>query len=206
MQKKWIVVGLLALVGLGAGLGALGGHQLGLFDNPAAAVEIGAPMPDFTMTDLEGNTVSLSSLAGQVVVLNFCSHKCPFSAGSDPQFAELVNKYTPQGVVFLGIDSHYATPREEIAQYAREADLPFPILKDENHAYADLTGAKRTPEIFIVDRDGKLAYHGAFDSRRGANSPGSKTYTADALAALLAGEPIENPQTRAWGCTIKRSP
>lgn len=204
-MKKLMIGGLLFLVAFGAAAGALVGYQLGMFDDPAANVAIGEPMPAFQLEDTEGNTHTLADYEGQILVVNFSSQHCPFSAGVDPDLVALAEQYSDENVAFLAIDSHHSTTPEEIAAYAEEKRIPYPICKDPGNAYADTAGAKRTPEIFIVDTEGKLAYHGAFDSRRGTESPGSTPYTANALAALVAGEPVETPQTRAWGCTIKRA-
>ena len=204
-MKKLIVPGLLFLVALGAGAAAMVGYQLGMFDDPAANVAIGQAMPPFELKDAEGNTHRLADYTGKILVLDFCSQLCPFSAGVMPHLAALAEQHADENVAFLGIDSHHATTPEEIKAYAKEKSLDFPILKDVDNAYADKAGAKRTPEIFIIDAQGKLAYHGAFDSRRGTEAPGKVPYTANALAALVAGEPVTTPQTRAWGCTIKRA-
>jgi hypothetical protein len=65
-------------------------------------------------------------------------------------------------------------------------------------------GASRTPEIYIVDTEGKLAYHGAYDDRKAPDMAGETPYVANALDNLLAGEPVATPEVSAWGCTIKR--
>ncbi len=204
LMKKLLIGFLVLLAALGAGAGAYAGYALGMFDDPASNIAIGADMPGFTMTDHTGEEHALSDYAGEIVVLNFASHKCPFSRGVDPDLAEIAREYADKGVVVLGIDSHYATPREELAEYVAEENIPWPLLKDENHAYADQVGVKRTPEIFILDTEGALVYHGGFDGRRSTTGPGPEPYVDQALAALVAGEPIETKQTKAWGCTIKR--
>jgi len=57
-----------------------------------------------------------------------------------------------------------------------------------------------------VDTHGKLAYHGAYDDRKAPDKTGETNYVAKALDALLAGEKVEKPVVKAWGCTIKRAP
>ena len=170
----------------------------------AKSLPVGAQVPDFKLTDTGGKEHTLAQYKGKVVVLDFCSHKCPFSRGADPAFAGLVKKYAEKGVVFLGIDSHKDTPPAEITDYAKEHEFKWPILKDVDNAYADAVGASRTPEIYIVGKDGKLAYHGAFDNRSGPDGKPTEHYTDDAIAALVAGEDVAKKSTKAWGCTIKR--
>ena len=168
-----------------------------------SGVEIGQAMPGFTMTDLKGVEHTLEQYKGKIVVLDFASQECPYSRATDPHLKKLHESYEEQGVVFLAIDSHATTTVEEIAAYAEEHELPFPILKDVDNAYADVTNAQRTPEIFIVDREGKLAYHGAFDDGRNPGE-GDTPYVKNAIDALLAGNPVDPATSKAIGCTIKR--
>ncbi len=170
------------------------------------ALNIGDSMPDFNLKDYDGKEHSLSQYKGKIVVIEFCSQECPYSRGADPDLVKLHTKYSTKGVVFLGIDSHFKTQPEEIKKYALEVKKPYPILKDFENKFADKVEAKVTPEIFIVDKDGKIAYHGAFDDRKGPDGQPTEKYTENALEALLSGKPIEKTETKAWGCTIKRVP
>ena len=172
----------------------------------AQTLRIGDNLPDFQLQDPMGENHSLSDYAGKIVVLNFCSQECPWSRGADAKINEVARAYAAKEVVFLGVDSHHSTPPEAIKAHAEKAGVPYPILKDTGNAYADKVHAQRTPEIFIVDRQGKLAYHGAFDNRTRPDQEGDINYVADALDALLAGQKIAKPEAAAWGCTIKRAP
>ena len=166
---------------------------------------IGAAVPDFSLSDVSGKQHTLSQYKGQVVALVFTSQECPYSRGADPHLAELAKKYSEKGVIFLSIDSHKDTTPEQISKYKEERQLPFPILKDTGNKYADAVGAKQTPEVFLVDKEGKLAYHGAFDNRRGTDERGDIPYLANAVDALLAGKTPDPADTKQWGCTIKRA-
>ncbi|GMW02664.1 MAG: thioredoxin family protein [Candidatus Hydrogenedentota bacterium] len=182
-----------------------------------AAPAIGTKLPDFAMTDYTGKEHKLSDFKDKIVVMSFTSQHCPVSRAKEGAYVELYEKYTDKGVVFLSIDAHDGTTAETIAAYANatweEGDaknetgkkLPYPILKDEGNVYADLLGAKRTPEIYIADKDGNLAYHGGIDNNKKADDPAYKPYVAEALDALLAGEPVKENKTSAYGCGIKRS-
>lgn len=171
----------------------------------SAALAIGASAPDFTLNDNDGTAHTLSAYRGKVVALVFTSQECPYSRGADPQLAELAKKYAERGVTVLSIDSHKDTTLEQIKQYRTEEQLPYPILKDAENKYADAVGAKQTPEVFLLDAEGKLAYHGAFDNRRGPDGPGDTPLLANAIEALLAGKAPDPAETRQWGCTIKRA-
>lgn len=175
------------------------------FRSVSAAVEIGAAMPEFALKDYNGKEYTLAQCKGKPLVLIFCSQNCPYSRGADPDLAELYAKYNAKGVVFLGIDSHFETTPEDIKKFAAEEKIPYPILKDAGNQYADAAGAKVTPEIFLADKEGKLAYHGALDNRAAPDAKGTEHYLADAIDALLAGKEVQTKQVKSWGCSIKRA-
>ena len=167
---------------------------------------IGAVVPDFTLKDYEGNDHTLSALKGKIVVLDFSSQECPYSRGVDKTgIVALANEYAAKGVVVLAIDSHKGTTPEQIKQYASDNKVPYPVLKDVGNKYADAVGASRTPEFYVLDKDLKLAYHGAFDDRKDPEKAGEKPYVKNALEDLLAGRPVKESQVAAWGCSIKRA-
>ncbi len=169
-----------------------------------ASLKIGSNVPDFELKDLNGTVHTLKQYTGNVVVLEMCSIECPWSRGADPHLVELSKKHAADGVVFVGIDSHHSTTVDQIKAYAEQAGKSYTILKDVDNKYADALGAKTTPEVFVVDKAGKLAYHGAFDNRQQDTQKGDKAYVADAIAAVLAGKTPDPGEAKSWGCSIKR--
>lgn len=167
-------------------------------------VKPGEKMPDFTLTDYEGNEHTLSDYQGKVVVIDFSSHKCPYSKAVDTDVQKLHEKFKDQGVVVLSIDSHNDTPPEEIKAYAEEHGYTYTFLKDPENKYADRIGATRTPEMFVLDKEGTIVYYGAFDDRTSPEGEPTTSYTMDAVAAAVAGETPEVQSETPWGCTIKR--
>lgn len=207
-MKRWLIIAGVLIAALLVAAGSVIHLQLsGALSGVPRTVEPGDVMPGFSLTDYEGVTHTLEQYAGKIVVLDFCSHKCPFSLGVDPDTAALARRYADNdAVVVLGIDSHYDTSAEEIRVYAEANSIPQPILRDPENRYADAAGARVTPEFFVIDPSGRLAYRGAFDNRIRPDSAGSRHYVADAVEALLAGEPVSPDQAPSWGCTIKRVP
>ena len=206
-MKKWLVLIAVLMVVLIAG-GVVARLKLsGALSGIPSVVVVGDAMPDFSLQDCKGNTHRLKQYGGKIVVLEFCSHKCPFSRGIDQDLAALVRFYADNdNVIFLGIDSHYDTTDQEIREYINIADLPQPILRDPGNQYADAVGALVTPDFFLIDKEGKLAYRGAFDNRILPERPGDKAYVAYAIEALLTDIPVNPTHVPAWGCTIKRAP
>ncbi len=168
------------------------------------SIALGEAVPDFTLKALDGKEHKLSDFKGKTVVLDFISHGCPWSKAHDKTMPALAEKYKGNDVVVLGIDSDASHSVDDIAAYAKENNITYTILKDEGNKYADALNAKQTPEIFIVDKEGKLVYHGAYDNRKSPDQDGDTNYVESALDNLLAGEAVKTAQTKAWGCGIKR--
>jgi len=119
--------------------------------------------------------------------------------------ASLANEYMPKGVMFLGINSNHIEPASEVTEHAQKKGFPFPVLKDEGNRVADLYDAKVTPEVFVLDSNFILRYHGRIDDSQNPQRV-SQRDLKNALDAILAGKQPPVQQTRAFGCTIKRVP
>jgi len=172
----------------------------------ARAIDLGEEMPAWTMTDHTGTEHSLEDFDGKIVVMTFTSQKCPWSKGFDPHVNDMAKEYKDKDVVFVHIDSHHETPTGEIASYMDENELWIPVLKDEGSDYAAKVGASKTPEAFILNADGKLVYHGAYDNRKSPGEEGEINHVRNALDEVLAGQPVSEPEVSAWGCGIKFAP
>jgi len=176
--------------------------ELGLGKAYAAALEIGKPLPDFALTDSTGKEHKLADYKGKVLVINFSSPNCPFSKGADAAINALAEKY--KDAAFLGIDSNKNVTADDLNKHIAASKQPYPIAKDPENKYADAVGAKVTPELFIVGKDGNLAYHGAPDNRTSPDGEPTEQYADAALKALSEGKPVEKTEVSAWGCGIKR--
>jgi peroxiredoxin len=173
--------------------------------NPAfAETTVGQAIPAFELPDLDGQKHSLEQYKDKIVVVEFCNIGCPYSRGTDPDLIALAQAYAPKGVVVLGIDSNSTNSVADIKKYAAEKGKTYPILKDQDNKYADALGAKTTPEVYVIGKDGKLAYHGAFDNRAQPDKKGNTPYVENAVKALLDGKPVEQKEVKSWGCGIKR--
>jgi sensor domain CHASE-containing protein len=78
-------------------------------------------------------------------------------------------------------------------------------VKDPGNKVADMYDAKRTPEVFVVDPQGKVRYHGRIDENYEDAAKVSSPDLRNALDAVLAGQQVKNTETKAFGCTIKRA-
>ena len=171
-----------------------------------ATPQIGAPAPSFTLTTLDGQTFSLpeAAKAHKAVVIMFIATQCPYSNAYNDRMRDMAAAYQKQGVLFVGVNSNKTEPAEEVRAHARKHGFGFPLMKDPDNKVADRYGAKHTPEIYLVDSEGKLRYHGRIDENYEDASKVSSPDLKNALDQLLAGKPIQKAETKAFGCSIKR--
>ncbi len=185
---------------------------------PAAGGAAGSPAaanaaPDFTLPDLDGNPVALSSLRGKIVVLEWFNPGCPFVryAHGDGPLRDLAARHTANGVVWLAINSGARGKQGygvEINREWREKwHMDYPVLIDEKGEVGRAYGATNTPHMFVIDARGSLVYRGALDNAPLGKVPaeGHRMYLSDALAAVAAGRPVEVAETKAYGCSVKYS-
>ncbi|HOE67264.1 MAG TPA: redoxin domain-containing protein [Candidatus Hydrogenedentes bacterium] len=170
----------------------------------APSLQPGMAAPDFVLQDHAGKTHALADYKNKIVVLNFSSQLCPWSIAVDKDLPRLAAEYASKDVVVLSIDSHKDTRPDEIKAYAEEHKLPYPILKDAGNAYADAVGATRTPEFFVLNKEGKIVYHGPFDDRKAPDETGETAHLKTAIDETIAGTPVSRAEIPAWGCSIKR--
>lgn len=180
----------------------------------SAHAQIGSPAPDFTLKSCDGKSISLSDFKGSPVVLEWTSSECPFvgkqyDAGA---MQKLQQDAVSKGVVWLSICSSapgkpgYATPVEASELCAKRGSHATAYLLDKEGSVGKLFGAKRTPEMYVINKEGILAYHGAIDDKKSldpADTGIPMNYVAAALDDILAGTPVAVPSTEAYGCSIK---
>ena len=186
-----------------------------LFQTAAlAAASVGESAPTFTLTDTHGETHSLGDFRGKVVVLEWTNHECPFVQkhyGAD-NMQTLQRTYTDQDVIWLSIISSapgeqgYVEPAEANSLTASRKASPTAVLMDPTGDVGRAYGAKTTPHMYIIAGDGTLVYMGGIDSIRStrmADIDKATPYVKVSLNEVLAAEPVSNPVTRPYGCTIK---
>jgi peroxiredoxin len=171
--------------------------------NAITAVAIGKTAPDFTLKDLNGQTHSLKSFRGRITVVAFISTQCPISNNYNERMRTIAQDYNKENVAFVGINSNFTESRAEIKSHAGKNKLAFPILKDEGNKVADAFGALRTPEIFVIDPEGAIRYHGRIDNSRDLRRV-NRQDLREALNEMLAGKSPSVSEGKAFGCLIKR--
>lgn len=179
-----------------------------------AAVEVGQDAPNFTAVDTNGVEHSLSDFKGKNVVLEWSNHECPFVV----KHYELGNmqktqkEATDNGAIWLTIVSS-----AEGKQGALNAEESNKLMKDvganstarildPSGEIGKMYGAQTTPHMFVIDKDGKIAYMGAIDSDssfKQESIAGATNYVTAALNSLNADEEIKVTSTKSYGCGVK---
>jgi peroxiredoxin len=159
---------------------------------------------DFTLKDYHDKEHSLSDFKdSKAIVVMFIATQCPVSNAYNERMVSLYNDYQPKGFAFVGINSNKQESVEEIKEHSQKHNFKFPVLKDWNNVIADQFEASVTPEIYVLNSDFDLLYHGRIDNSRRESDVKSQDLRA-ALNEILAGKPVSNTETKAFGCTIKR--
>lgn len=185
---------------------------------------VGDEAPDFHMTDINGQEVSLNQFKGKIVVLEWANPKSPYVR---KQYSRDTNegvgniqtmqkRYTQPsvGVVWITIDSSSKesgdrlSPDEWKAQLQQWGAHPTALIIDDLGELAKLYGAERTPEVFVIGRDGKLLYRGAVDSLRGTD-PGeidrynNLPWLKNAIENAIQDKRVVPPETIPYGTSIR---
>lgn len=164
----------------------------------------GAKAPNFSIPDYEGRVYSLSkSAAKNGVVVMFVSTQCPVSNAYNSRIIKLAEQAKQSNLDFVAINSNATESLDDIRRYVVEKGLKFPVLKDENNVVADLFGATVTPEVFLIDKNQTVRYHGGIDNDQ-REAKVTERYLEDAIKAYVGGGQIQPNEVRPKGCVIKR--
>ncbi len=183
-------------------------------------LEVGANAPDFNLPGVDGKNHTLGeySDADVLAILFTCNH-CPSAQGAESRYKAIVSDYADKSFQMVAISpndpgsvrlnelgySVYGDSLEDMKKHARDQEFNFPYLFDgDTQSVTKAFGAMATPHVFIFDKERKLQYVGRIDDSRYGDPASIKKHDARlAIDALLAGKEVENPTTRAHGCSTK---
>lgn len=179
-----------------------------------AAPAVGQAAPAFSLTDTAGKAVSLADFKGKHVVLEWVNPGCPYvqkhyNGGNMPDTQKAARA---KEVVWLTVSStskdagDYKAPGELAAWLKGKGANPTATLMDDDGRVGRAYGARTTPHMYLIDPQGKLVYAGGIDSKATSDPADIKTatnYVNQAIGEVLAGKPVSQASTRAYGCSIK---
>lgn len=156
---------------------------------------------------VDGEKHSMEALREKdVVVLLFTCNSCPYAVDYEDRFRELGQRYATSesrvAVVAINVNRIAADQLPAMKERAEAKGFVFPYLHDASQNIAREYGAVRTPECFVLDRDRKIVYMGAYDDSPKATEVKVR-YVQDAIDALLAGKEILTKETPPIGCRIR---
>jgi peroxiredoxin len=173
--------------------------------NSALTIGSKAPLTDTKLKNAaDGKDVTLASVAGKKGTLAvFTCNNCPFAKAWEERIVALGNDYAKKGVGVILINANKGETAAEMQARAKERGMTFPYAVDDKGQVARAFGAQKTPEAFLFDKDGKLAYHGTIDDNSEEPAKAQKHYLKDALEAVVNGKAPAMPETKSMGCGIK---
>ncbi len=172
----------------------------------AWGIDVGGESPEWTgLPGTDGKKHSLSDLKdAKVVVVAFTCNHCPVAVAYEDRFIAFAKEYEKKGVAFVAISVNKGESDSlpAMIERAKEKDFPFPYVYDESQKIGHDFGAEKTPHLFVLDQDRKVAYIGAFDDKMAADKVETQ-YVKDAVDALLAGKKPAVDKRPAHGCGIR---
>jgi len=162
---------------------------------------------DFSLKDATGKTHTAAEFGREkATVLLFVATDCPNSNTYQPIVAHLYREYSPRGVAFFNVYSDPAENASTVGKHDADFEVPFRALLDPRQTLARETGARSTPEVVVLGRDGQQLYRGRIDNRfvefgKTRYQP-TENDLQEALDAILQGKPVPHPVTKTLGCAI----
>lgn len=159
---------------------------------------------NFTLKDVNGESHSLADFKNsKAIVLMFISTECPISNGYNKRMKNIYSSFNDKNITFIGINSNQQEHVPDIKQHSKDNGFEFLILKDENNVVADKLGATVTPEIYVLNSNLEMLYHGRIDDSRREEDVKSEDLK-NVLNSVIRDEKVTFAETKAFGCTIKR--
>jgi peroxiredoxin len=173
---------------------------------------IGAGMPkaDVKMKDISGKEISLKDAVGKNgLLVMFSCNTCPYVIKNQERTREICRYALENNIGVVLVNSNEGQRNEEdsyeaMKEYAQQQKYNWYYAVDKNSVIADAFGAKRTPENFLFNKEGKLVYHGAIDDNPSDAGRVNRRHLKEAMNELLNGKDITVTTSRSVGCGIKR--
>jgi peroxiredoxin len=175
-------------------------------DEAAGNLRLGEKMPDFELKGDDGKPFHLADLQDgeHFVVVTFHHPDCPCAASCGKLISEMGHDgYTDVRVVGIqATDFDDERVKTALAQQVKDGIVTFPVYADRDGAVRKLLGATRTPEMWVLDKQGRIAFYGAPENTLFPGAPGHRFLLRDAIDALRKGKVPEIRRYDPIGCVI----
>jgi hypothetical protein len=178
----------------------------------SGSLPIGAPIPkgQTGIKDISGKQITLQEARkdGGLLVMFSCN-TCPVVIRNQARTIEICRYAQGRNIGVVLLNSNEGSRADgdsytDMQSYAKEQHYNWYYALDQNHELADAFGANRTPEIFLFDRNGKLAYHGAIDDSPTDPSSVKRHHLKEAIDEMISGNEVTVKESRSIGCSIRR--
>jgi peroxiredoxin len=168
---------------------------------------VGDTAPSFELPDTDGAAVPLEPKKHAATVVVFTANSCPFARAWHDRIQDVARDYADRDVTILQVISNDEAdhPEDSVAAMKQRVDageLAGPFLRDAEQSAAQAYGATATPEVFVLDPEGVVRYHGAPDADHDDPAQNAR-FLREALDDLLAGREVRRPTTSPAGCSMK---
>ena len=178
---------------------------IGLFTTNAPAAN--TLTYQFELPSTDEKLVSLNFDQAKLSVVCFLGTECPLAKLYGPRLQRISERFRQAGVEVIGVNSNVQDSMNEIRAFAKNHGIRFPMVKDHQNQVADIYGATRTSEVFLIDQFGEIRYQGRIDNQYQPGLTRSEPTRQDLVVAieeLLAGKSVSVPTTEPVGCIIGR--
>lgn len=168
---------------------------------------VGDRVDPFDLLAPDGRSVLVDPTTSAATVVVFTSSGCPYALAWHDRLQDVARDYAARGVRTVQVfsndpDAQPADQPEALARRAADGQFVADVLIDAGQEQAQRFGATATPEVFVLDRQGVVQYHGAPDGD--FDEPARRAeWARDALDAVLDGRPVDRPDTSPAGCSVK---
>jgi peroxiredoxin len=168
---------------------------------------LAAQRPEFALRDTRNGTHTPEEWNGKkAVVVFFTTTDCPLSNNEVPEMNRTAHDYESRGVAFYAVQADLTIADADVVQHAKDYQFSFPVLFDPHETLVKMTGATTIPSAAVLTPDGSLLYLGRIDNLVEDFNVRRQVPTRydlrEALDAVLAGKPVPNPRTKAFGCAV----
>ena len=177
----------------------------------ARELSIGEAMPkvNIPIQDVNGETFTLKKLMdknGLLVI--FSCNTCPWVIHWQDRYNPIAGLCSENNIGFVAVNSNARQHNgvdsyKAMQEHAREYNYKFPYVMDKRAELANAFGAKKTPHVYLFNKDNKLVYRGAIDDNAENADNVTTSYLVNAVNAVAMGEEIKVKKTKALGCSIK---
>src|SRR5579883_1162180 len=170
-----------------------------------AGVGAGDKAPEFSLESHEGKTVKISDYKDKIVVLEWTNPGCPIVQRhyKAKTMSTLYDKYSEKGVVWLAINSTNDASIDTNKEWVKEQSIKYPVLNDASGKVGHAYGAKTTPHMFVVGKDGTILFDGGIDDDKSGKKDRRTNYVEKALDEILSGKKVSTPHADTYGCSVK---